>query len=82
MEKCDIIATPPGATIKEQLIDKKISLQEFALQMNMSEESIERLIQGKTLLTADIASRLENVLGIPTDFWIKLEKIYRRKCHR
>ena len=34
------IATPPGATIKEQLIDRGLSQKEFALRMGMSEKQI------------------------------------------
>ena len=30
------IATPPGATIKEQLMDRGLSQKEFALRMDMS----------------------------------------------
>lgn len=32
-----IIATPPGATIKEQLKDRGMSQKEFAARMDMSE---------------------------------------------
>ncbi len=40
------IATPPGATIKEQLIDRGLSQKEFALRMGMSEKHISKLING------------------------------------
>ena len=36
------IATPPGATIKEQLIDRGLSQIEFALRMGMSEKHISK----------------------------------------
>ena len=32
-----IIATPPGATIKEQLLDRGLTQKEFATRMDMSE---------------------------------------------
>ena len=73
------IATPPGATIKEQLDDKGIGQKEFAVKMDMSEELAEELIQGNMLLTPEIAANLEAVLGVPTEFWNKMEEIYRRK---
>ena len=31
------IATPPGATIKEQLLDRGLTQKEFALRMDMTE---------------------------------------------
>ena len=34
------IATPPGATIKEQLNDREMSQKEFAARMDMSEKHI------------------------------------------
>ena len=75
----NFIATPPGATIKEQLEDKGISQNEFATKMEMSEESLNRLLDGRARLTSEIATKLENVLGVPAKFWINLETIYRKK---
>ena len=73
------IATPPGATIKEQLIDRGISQKEFAARMDMSEKLISKLINGEVQLTPDCAVRLEMVLGVPAKFWSNLEAIYREK---
>lgn len=73
------IATPPGATIKEQLENRNMSQREFASRMNMSEKDIDHLINGEVPLTPDVANRLELVLGLPTHFWNNLESIYREK---
>lgn len=73
------IATPPGATIKEQIMDKGMNQKEFAARMGMSEKHISRLINGEVHLTMDAARRLEMVLGLPTQFWCNLESIYREK---
>ena len=40
MRSRTIIATPPGATIKEQLDDRGMTQKEFALRMDMSEKHI------------------------------------------
>lgn len=77
-----VIATPPGATIHEQLADRGISQKEFALRMGMSQKHISRLINGEVQLTAETAIRLEMVLGIPASFWNSLEAIYRDKLLR
>ena len=71
------IATPPGATIKEQLVDRDMSQKEFAIRMDMSEKHISRLINGEVQLTPETAVKLELVLGIPAKFWNNLECIYR-----
>lgn len=73
------IATPPGATIKEQLDDRGMSQKEFASRMSMSEKHISHLINGEVQLTPDVAYRLEMVLGLPAIFWSNLEAIYREK---
>ncbi len=73
------IATPPGATIKEQLNDRGMSQKEFAARMDMSEKHISKLINGDVQLTPEVAVRLEMVLGVPAKFWNNLEAIYREK---
>lgn len=78
MEKT-YIATPPGATIKEQLINRGMSQKEFADRMDFTEKHISDLIKGEASLTLDVANRLEMVLGVPAKFWINLEAIYREK---
>ncbi len=73
------IATPPGATIREQLSDRGMSQKEFAVRMDMSQKHISKLINGEVQLTPEVAVRLEVVLGIPAKFWNNLEAIYREK---
>lgn len=79
MKSRSFIATPPGATIKEQLLDRGLSQKEFSVRMNMSEKHISKLINGEVQLTPDVAVRLEMVLGVPAKFWNSLEAIYREK---
>lgn len=73
------IATPPGATIREQLKDRGMSQKEFAARMDLSEKHISKLINGDVQLTPEVAVRLETVLGVPARFWNNLEAIYREK---
>lgn len=82
MRSRSYIATPPGATIKEQLADRGMSQKEFAARMDMSEKHISRLINGEVSLTPDVAMRLEMVLGLPAHFWSNLESIYREKLQK
>ena len=73
------IATPPGATIREQLKDRGMSQKEFATRMDLSEKHVSKLINGEVQLTPEVAVRLETVLGVPARFWNNLEAIYREK---
>lgn len=75
----NIIATPPGASIQEQLEDRAITQKELAERMGMTEQHISRLMNGEVQLTPETAVKLEAVLGIPASFWNKLEAIYREK---
>lgn len=78
----NIIAIPPGETIREQLGNREMSQKEFALRMGMTEKHISQLINGKVELTPDVAVRLETVLGLPANYWNNLEMIYRDKLVR
>lgn len=73
------IATPPGATIKEQLKERGMSQKEFAVRMDLTEKHVSKLINGDVQLTPEMAVRLEMVLGVPAQFWNNLEAIYREK---
>ena len=79
MRSRSYIATPPGATIKEQLNDRGMSQKESAARMNMSEKYLSKLVYGEVQLTPETAVRLEMVLGVPAKFWNDLEAIYREK---
>ena len=76
---CSNVAIPPGETIKEQLKDRNMSQKEFAARMNMSENHIDKLINGDIQLTPDISVKLELIFGVPAKFWNSLEEIYRKK---
>ena len=73
------IATPPGATIKEQLEMRGMNQKELAFRLGMSEKHISHLINGDVQLTQETAFRLEMVLGLPARFWNNLEVLYREK---
>lgn len=73
------VATPPGATIREQLDDRKMTQKEFAARMGFSEKHVSHLINGEVRLTPDTAEKLEMVLGVPAKFWNNLEAVYREK---
>lgn len=71
------IAIPPGETIKEQLSFRSMSQKEFAIRMGLTEKHVTNLLKGRVQLTANVAIRLESVLGVPAIFWENLESLYR-----
>jgi HTH-type transcriptional regulator/antitoxin HigA len=82
IKKYKVIAIPPGETIKEQISAKGITQKEFAQRMGYSEKHISQMLNGYAKLTQETALRLENVLGIPANFWNKLEAIFQEDLTR
>lgn len=73
------IATPPEATIQEQLEDLGMNRKKFAARMDQSEEEICSLINGEVCLTLETAAKLETIFGLPAGFWNSLEAINQEK---
>lgn len=71
------IAIPPGATLREQLRERRMTQKELACRMSMSTKHISKLINGEAQMTPATALKLESVLGIPAEFWCNLESIYQ-----
>lgn len=73
----DMVAIPPGETIKDELIYASMTQSEFAKRMGMSEKAISQIINGEATLSYETALKLESVLGIPASMWNNLEAQYR-----
>ena len=76
------MAIAPGVTIKEQIESRGLSQKEFAVRLGLSEKHISRLINGRVELTPNVALRLESVLGVPAQFWLNLESLFREELAR
>lgn len=61
------VAPPPGATIREQLLDRGMSQKEFATRMEMSEKHISKLINGEVQLTSDMAVYREKLVKVKNE---------------
>ena len=79
MKKNTTIAIPPGESIREQMEQQAITLKEFASRMEMSLEKTNQLLYGKIKITMEIAVKIERILGVPAQFWLNLESVYREK---
>lgn len=62
-------AVAPGNTIHDLLVDKKISVETFANNIQSSVEFVGRLIDGKESISEDLAIKLSFHLGGSTNFW-------------
>lgn len=75
-------AVPPGNTLLETIDALGISQSELADRMGRPKKTINEIIKAKAAITAETAIQLERVLGVPADFWIKLEANYRAALAR
>lgn len=67
-------ATHPGEMLKYEFLDELgISARELARSMNVPPNRITTLINGSRGMTADTALRLEKVLGVSAEFWMRLQ---------
>ncbi len=78
----NLIATPPGETIKDELDFLKLSQKDFSLKMGMTEKTISQIINGKAPISYETAIKLETVLQIPSKTWLNLETNYRETLAR
>ena len=69
--------SPPGATLREVLDDRKNSQSDLATRMGRPKKTISEIINGKASITPETALELELVLGIPATFWNAREREYR-----
>lgn len=68
---------PPGETLEEVLLDRKMTPVGFAEQIDVPIEIIAGILKGETPISDEIAYKFHDYLGISTSFWIRLEKNYR-----
>ena len=71
------IAIPPGETLAEELEARGMSQTALAREMGRPVQAINEIIRGAKAITPETALQLERVLGVPGDFWVRLEADYR-----
>ena len=68
---------PPGETLRETLEAIGMAQAELAHLAGCSKKTINKIVIGNTVITADTALQFERVLGIPASLWNNLEKNYQ-----
>ena len=68
-------AVHPAEIIKDEIKARSMTQKELAERMGMKAPNMTRLLKGENI-TASIAQKLENALGIPADFWMRLQTQY------
>lgn len=75
------LLSPPADTIRETLIVTDVSVDSFAVQMEMSIGEAMQLVYSAYPITEAIAIKLEQVLKIDRSFWLNRERDYREKLN-
>lgn len=70
-------AVHPAEIIKDEIKSRSMTQKELAERMGMQAPNVTRLLKGENI-TASIAQKLEDALGIPADFWMRLQTQYDR----
>ena len=74
--------SPPGDTILDLMEERDWNQVELASRLGFSTKHLNRLVKGKVALTYVPALKLERVLGVPADFWMRRESKYRQHVAR
>jgi addiction module HigA family antidote len=65
----------PGEVLKEYIFDAKgITQDGLARALGVSRLTVNQLVNGKRSITAEMALRLERVLGTTAEFWLNLQR--------
>lgn len=72
----------PSETLKEVLNDLNIPLIVFSESVDMPYEDLLDVIDAKKQIDERTAKQFENVLNIPSKFWLNLEKNYQATLRR
>ncbi|WP_255795044.1 HigA family addiction module antitoxin [Mycobacteroides abscessus] len=70
-------AVAPGEYLEEWIDDQGFSQQRVAEMLGCSRKQVNEIVHGRAPITADTARRLERVVGIPADAWLRYEAAYR-----
>jgi len=69
----------PGETIADILEDRNITQKELTKRIGMSEPFLSDVIRGKKDISESLAMGLENVLNVPSSFWMNLQTNYEEE---
>lgn len=70
------VATHPGTILKEELKERGIKQVAFAKAIGIQPSHLSEILNGKRSITKEIASKLEEALGIPALSWLNMQTNY------
>ncbi|HDN25561.1 MAG TPA: addiction module antidote protein, HigA family [Thioploca sp.] len=76
------VYSAPGETVEETIEYLGMPLAELSERTDISEKTLNDIINGEGLLTPEVALKLELALDVPADFWLNMERNYRESLAR
>ena len=70
------ILVHPGDLLKKELVARGLKKKDFAEQLDIHASQLSDLLNGKRHVNAMLAIKLERLLGIKSDFWLRLQNSY------
>jgi antitoxin HigA-1 len=70
------VSLHPGEVLATELEARNIKKSTFATQLGMNPSHFSELLHGKRHVSAAIALKLENLLDIPAEFWMRVQVYY------
>lgn len=78
----DNFAEPPGEIIREEMEAKGWTQTDLAFILGYSEQTVNKLLNGKSGLSADLAKALAEAFGTSAALWAGLQKEWELRCAR
>ncbi|SLB51714.1 HigA family addiction module antidote protein [Mycobacteroides abscessus subsp. bolletii] len=75
-------AVAPGEYLEEWIDEQGLSQQRVADLLGCSRKQVNEIVNGHAPITNDTAIRLQRVVGIPADSWLRYEAAYRADLAR
>lgn len=75
-------AVAPGEYLEEWIDEQGLSQQRVAELLGCSRKQVNEIVRGHAPITSDTAIRLQRVVGIPADSWLRYEVAYRADLAR
>jgi antitoxin HigA-1 len=67
------ISLHPGEVIADELAARKIKKSAFASQLDMKASHFSELLHGKRNVSAAVAIKLEKLLNVKAEYWMRLQ---------
>lgn len=69
-------AIHPGEFLKEELLERKITQKKLSELTGIKTSILSQTIKGKHAISNNMAAKFEEALGIPSQFWMKMQSNY------